>query len=313
MQVHTSLPTAPLLQNCALTIGTFDGVHRGHRALTDVLQTRAAERGLPTVVLTFRDMPHCFFRPDDCPRLLTLPEEKIAAFENLKIDHLFIVPFDASLAEQSYDDFTRRVLVTHLGMKLLVIGPDFALGKNRAGDIPALNSLGRACDFCVRVLDGKLEDEGEAISSTRVRGLVENGEVERAGRMLGRAFSFTGEVVAGKQLGRTIGVPTINLKTHSRKVLPRNGIYAARAIFDDGSIHGSTHRAALSVGTNPTTDSTDDLKIEFHVIGEHIETPHQSARLEVLRWLRGEQKFASLDELVIQMQRDIEAAKGFLS
>jgi riboflavin kinase/FMN adenylyltransferase len=309
MEIHTALPTSKILDRCALSIGTFDGVHRGHQALVEDLKIHAAARDLPTAVLTFADMPHCVFRPDDCPRLLTLPEEKIAAFAALEIDHLFIVPFDKKIAAQSYDDFTTGVLCGKMGAQLLVIGPDFALGKGRAGDASALKKLGEKIGFETKVLRRKIEWQGEAISSTRVRRAVESGDVEGASQMLGRAFSFAGEVISGKKLGRTIGVPTINLQVSSRKVLPAPGIYAARALLQGGS---TPKAAALSIGTNPTVSEDDSLKLEFHVLDESIATPPKTARLEVVQRLRSERKFDSLDALVAQMQTDIAQAREIL-
>lgn len=305
MQVHTSLPGKRVLDSCALSVGTFDGVHRGHQLLINELKTRA--RGLPTAVLTFQDMPYCYFRPDDCPRLLTLLDEKVEAFSRLLIDHLFVVPFDAAIASTPYDDFVREVLLGKFGLELLVVGPDFALGKNRAGNVEALSVLGETSGFKVQVLAEKLEDTGAPISSTRVRRAVENGAVEDAARMLGRSFSFEGEVVAGKQLGRTIGMPTINLKIHSRKVLPKNGVYAARAFFD-----GSHHAAALSVGTNPTTDSDDKIKVEFHVLDENIVVPPKAARVQIVARLRDERKFVSLEALIEAMRNDVQKARDIL-
>jgi len=310
MQVHSSLPDFRILEKCALSVGTFDGVHRGHQRLIEVLKSEAAARGLPSAVLTFQDMPYCFFRPDDCPRLLTLPHEKIAAFEKLGIDDLFIVPFDERIADQSYDAFVEGVLCAHLGMQLLVAGPDFALGKGREGNLNALKILGNEIGFETCVLDEKIELDGTAISSTRVRGCVENGAVEIATKMLGCGFSFEGEVVIGKQLGRTIGVPTINLQIHTRKVLPSGGIYAARAWFEGEKI---SHPSALSIGTNPSVSDDDSIKIEFHVIEETIPIPPKNVRLEIVAWLRSEEKFASLDALVTQMKNDIARAKTILS
>jgi riboflavin kinase/FMN adenylyltransferase len=309
MQVHTSLPTKRVLQASAVTVGTFDGVHCGHQLLVENLVAAATQKHLTTAVFTFQDMPFCFFRPDECPRLLTLQDEKIAAFAQLGVDHLFIVPFDAQLARTPHDQFVGEILAARLGMKLLTVGPDFALGKNRAGDVPALKHCGESLGFEVLVLQSKLKEGDAPISSTRVRSAVENGDVEGAARMLGHAFSFEGRVVPGKKLGRVLGVPTINLELHARKVLPRNGIYAARVRFDDGS----THRVALSIGTNPTTDSDDNIKIEFHVLDENIGTPPPSARLEVVERLRDEAKFDSLEALVTQMHADIQNARVLLS
>jgi riboflavin kinase/FMN adenylyltransferase len=308
MHVYHELPRAPLSSNLALSIGTFDGVHRGHQLLVATLNREANSRGLAAAVLTFQDMPYCYFKPDDCPHLLTLPDEKIGAFAPLKIDQLFIVPFDAHIAQQSAREFC-GALVKNLGVKLLVIGPDFALGRGREGDVKTLRELGKEFDFEVVVLDEKLRDEGRAISSTRVREAVEDGQVETAARLLGHPFALSGEVVSGQQLGRKIGVPTINIRPHSRKVLPQNGVYAARAFFDEENIF---HRAALNIGLRPTVDGLRQT-IEFHVIGETIETPPTQARLELMARLRAEQKFPDLDALVKQIKSDIAQAEAILS
>lgn len=309
MEIYTALPTQSLLERSALSIGTFDGVHRGHQLLVEQLNRQAAARNLPTAVLTFQDMPYCYFRPDDCPHLLTLMEEKIAAFAGLGIDHLFIVPFDETVARQSYDSFATEVLHEKIGAKLLVVGPDFALGKGREGNVTALQALGERVGFETCVLGEKMEWEGEAISSTRVRSAVESGAVDSAAQMLGRNFSLAGQVVPGKRLGRTIGVPTVNFKVHPRKVLPANGIYAAWVTFDGEDIR---HQAALSIGTNPTVTDESSIKLEFHVIGENIESPPQQVRVEPVQWLRSEAKFDSLEALVVQMKDDIARSAAIL-
>jgi riboflavin kinase/FMN adenylyltransferase len=308
MEVLHALPLAPLAQDCALTVGTFDGVHRGHQALVERLRSEAARRNLQTAVLTFTDMPYCYFRPDDCPCLLTLPDEKIAAFERLGIDRLFIIPFNKQLAEQAAPDFVQHILIERLRMKLLLTGPDFALGKGRAGDVHALREMGNDYGFEMAVLDDKLTEASTAISSTRTRECIESGDVTSATRLLGHPFSLSGTVIGGRQLGRTIGVPTINIKPHPRKVVPATGIYAARAFFDDGS---TSHPAALSIGTNPTVGGST-LSIEFHVIGEDIAEPPQRARLEIVERLRDEWKFDGVKSLVEQMQRDITQAREIL-
>lgn len=308
MQVLHELPREPLAHDCALTVGTFDGVHRGHQALAETLRREAASRGLQSAVLTFLDMPYCYFRPDDCPRLLTLAAEKSAAFERLGIDNLIIIPFGKRIAEQAAADFVSRVLVNGLRMKLLVTGPDFALGKGRAGDVPALRALGDEHGFTMTVLAGKLTDAGTAISSTRTRECVESGDVVGAARLLGHAFSLTGTVISGRQLGRTIGVPTINVQPHPRKVVPGEGIYAVRAFLGDGS---TPCRAVLSIGTNPTVGGST-LSIEFHVIGEEIAAPPHTARLEFVERLRDEWKFPDVESLVAQMRRDIAQAQELL-
>ncbi len=326
MRVLETLPQLPENADCALTIGTFDGVHRGHALLLETLKSEAAKRGLLTAALTFQDMPYCYFRPDDCPRLLTLPSEKRDAFSAFNLDALYLVPFNEELAQQSAEEFAARVLAEKLRAKLLVLGPDFALGKNRGGDISRLRELGKTHGFEVVVLEEKLRDDGD-ISSTRIRECVESGHLRTAARLLGRAFSLSGEVVSGQQLGRKIGVPTINIAPHPRKVLPENGVYAARAFFAErgnravASTRNDENRdvtnredaknVALNIGWRPTVDGKN-LSVEFHVIGENIETPPRFVTLEIIERLRGEEKFPDLNALVSQMQRDIARAAAIL-
>ena len=290
----------------ALTIGTFDGVHRGHQHLVAELKAAAHERALAVAVLTFDDMPFRHFRPDLCSRLLTLPDEKSAALASLDIDRLLMLPFDGSIAELSAQQFVEQILVARLNVKYLLIGPDFALGKNRGGDAETLRALGKAHGFEVEVVRDKVTFGGEPISSTRVRGCVESGHLKTAHDLLGRPFSLSGTVVGGDQLGRTIGVPTINFQPHARKVVPSHGVYACQAFFDGGN---TMHCAALNIGTRPTVDGTRE-QIEFHVIDEIIETTPQTVRVEILERLRDEHKFASIEELKAQLQRDIAKVRA---
>ena len=315
MKVFRRWPDSRLTP-CALTIGTFDGVHRGHQMLTETLKIHARERTLPAMALTFDDMPYCYFRPDDCPRLLSLPDEKIAAFKALGLDRLAVVPFDKTLAQQSAAEFARHILIEKLNVRLLVVGPDFALGKGRGGDVQILRALGEELGFEVVVLDEKLLYAEVPISSTRARGCVEEGHMKTASDLLGRTFSMAGSVVSGQQLGRKIGVPTINLQINSRKVLPANGVYACRATLenqstDQSNLEPTFHRAALNIGHRPTVNGTS-LSIEFHVIDEEILIAPTHARLEIVERLRDEKKFDGLNELVSQMRRDIGRAREIL-
>ena len=306
MQVHRSLPTGAMLRGSALTIGTFDGVHRGHQKLIERLKSEADARGLSAVALTFDDMPICLLRPDVCPQLLTLADEKIAAFARTPLDHLFIVPFTRAIAEQGAPQWMARWVET-IGLKLFVGGPDFALGRNREGTIAQLREIGQAMNFEALALDGKLTEGDAPISSTRCRGLIEAGQVERAPAFLGRFYRLSGRVVSGQQLGRTIGVPTINIGPHPRKCAPRHGVYAVRAHFD-----GQVWPAALNIGTRPSVDGSA-RQIEFHVLDENIETPPAHADIEFVARLRDETKFDGLDALVAQMKRDFGAARAILA
>ena len=294
-----------MLRGSALTIGTFDGVHRGHQLLVERLKSEADARGLSAVALTFDDMPICLLRPDICPQLLTLADEKIAVFARTPLDHLFIVPFTRAIAEQGARIWMTRWVET-IGLKLFVGGPDFALGRNREGTIAQLRAIGSELGFEALSLEGKLVQGEAPISSTRCRGLIERGEVERAPAFLGRNYLLSGRVVAGQQLGRTIGVPTINIEPHPRKCVPRHGVYATRAHWD-----GRVYPAALNIGTRPSVDGTR-RQIEFHVLDQTIETAPPHAEIEFVARLRDETKFDGLDALVAQMQRDFIRARAVL-
>ncbi len=308
MQVHRALPRSKILGGLALTVGTFDGVHRGHQLLAQTLHDEARKRGLQSAALTFDDMPYCFFASDACPKLLSLADEKIEVFaQYMPLDHLFIVPFSREIADTSARDFLER-WVRKANLKLFIGGPDFALGRGREGTISQLAELGRELGFEARGLDAKLAEADSPISSTRARAVVERGEVERAPAFLGRLYRMSGRVVTGDKIGRTIGAPTINLEVSERKCIPKNGVYAIRVRFDDSSEWKS---AALNMGMRPTVGGLRK-QIEFHVLDEHIETAPELVEIEFVARLRDEQKFGGLDELRAQMSRDFEAAREVL-
>jgi riboflavin kinase/FMN adenylyltransferase len=312
MQFFDSLASfAPATHNGrALAIGTFDGVHCGHAALVARLNEAAAARELSTAVLTFTDLPYRFFHPEATARLLTLPQEKRAAFAALQPDELWLLDFDESIARQSARAFAQNVLRQKLDVRLLVCGPDFALGAGRGGDVAALRELGSELGFEVLVLGEKINHGEAAISSTRIREGIERGEVEDGAQMLGRAYSFEGEVVSGQKLGRTIGFPTINVQPHALKVLPAYGVYAVRAHWEENDATVS-YNAALNIGLRPTVDGTRQ-QIEFHVLDETIEEPPARASIEFIARLRDERKFENLQALAAQLQKDVESARAVL-
>ncbi|PQV64037.1 riboflavin kinase / FMN adenylyltransferase [Abditibacterium utsteinense] len=308
MQVHRVLPPQEIIESCALTVGTFDGVHRGHQTLIARLKREADLRDLPCAALTFVDMPYCLFKPDECSPLLTLADEKIEAFAQTPLDHLFIVPFTREIANQSAREFMsywREVI----GLSFFVGGPDFALGRGREGDISALKLLGAELGFETLALEGKLLENGAPISSTRSRGIIEAGQVELARQFLGRPYKMAGHVVSGDQIGRKIGVPTINILPHERKCVPKNGVYAIRATFEN---EVETRAAVLNIGMRPTVGGLKK-QIEFHVLDANIETPPNNVEIEFVARLRDERKFDGLDALVAQMKLDFGKAREIFS
>ena len=305
MQVHRALPTRRILENCALTIGTFDGVHRGHQNLIGQLKEEADKRALQTVALTFDDMPICLLAPEKCPALLSLPDEKIAAFAKTPLDHLFVVPFTREIASQGARPWMES-WVENIGLKLFVGGPDFALGRNREGTIEQLRAIGKELGFEALALQGKLLEGGTPISSTRSRAIIENGEVERAPAFLGDFYRVSGAVVPGQQLGRTIGFPTINIQPDARKCLPRDGVYAVRAHWGN-----RTYGAALNSGMRPTVNGRQH-QIEFHVIDQDIVSTPTQVTIEFVARLRDEKKFHDLKALQNQLAVDAQNARELL-
>ena len=295
-----------MLDRCALTIGTFDGVHRGHQTLIGRLKQEAMQRNLQSVALTFDDMPICLLRPQVCPPLLTLPQEKIEAFARTSLDHLFVVPFTRAIANQGAYEWMQS-WVNNIGLRLFVGGPDFALGRNREGSIAQLREIGKELNFEALALSDKLIEGGLPISSTRSRQIIESGAVEEAPLFLGRHYRLSGHVVSGQQLGRTIGFPTINVQPHPRKCLPANGVYAVRACWG-----GHTWPAALNIGVRPTVNGSTH-QIEFHVLNENIAQPPAEVEIEFVARLRDEARFDGLQALSAQLQKDVAKASEILS
>jgi riboflavin kinase/FMN adenylyltransferase len=308
MFIHHQLSAPKVLSPTALAVGTFDGVHRGHLELIKTLRETAAQNNLQSAVLTFVDMPFCYFFPNKCPRLLTLAEEKITQFAATGIDHLWIVPFNQAIASQEYDAFVKSTLVEKLGMRSLVAGPDFALGKGRRGDLSALRELGKSLHYDVKVLSQKYFYKDAPVSSTRTRAAFEEGSLQDGNVMLGRNYRFSGKVISGRGWGKRLGMPTINVAFPARKVLPAPGVYAARARLDEAT---EWLPAALSIGDNSSVGG-NEISVEFHVIGKSILTP-KIAQVEMVSWHRAQQHFENLDSLAAQMQRDVETIAAILS
>jgi riboflavin kinase / FMN adenylyltransferase len=275
-----------------VAVGTFDGVHLGHREVI---------RGADTV-LTFEPHPAAVVAPAGAPRLLTTLERKAELIGDLGVDELVVIPFDRAFASRSAEAFVDDVLVAALRATHVSVGENFRFGHKAKGDPAMLEADAR---FGTRVVP-LLEVDGEVVSSSHIRGLVLGGAVEYADRLLGAPFTVTGEVVHGDERGRTLGYPTANLVPREGYVTPGHGVYACRAVLETGE----AFRAATNVGVRPMFVTGRGELIEAYLLGFDGDLYGTCLRVEFLKRLRGEKRFASVDALVEQMGRDVEDARA---
>jgi riboflavin kinase/FMN adenylyltransferase len=306
MRVHRSLsdvPPAPAGR--ALALGTFDGVHLGHRRVIASAIERAREGGLVSMVVTFDPHPLRVLRPDEPPRLLTTTDQKIDLISELGVDELVTIPFTPELSRQSAEDFCDEVLVGALDARWVSVGRNFHFGHGAAGDAALLASRP---EFETDVVE--LVEHGEdSVSSSRIRNLLAEGEVAHAAELLGAPYSLVGSVVEGDRRGRDLGVPTANIEPPAEVVVPAPGIYAGMATANGIS----PAPAAISIGVRPTFDNGGDLRVEAHLIGFTGDLYGREMKLSFLERLRDEVRFDSAEELVEQMRKDVEQARSVVA
>jgi riboflavin kinase/FMN adenylyltransferase len=294
----------------AVTIGAYDGVHIGHRHLIAALRSMADGRGLDTVVVTFDRHPATVVRPESAPLLLTDLEQKLELLSAAGVDRTVVVPFDELRANESAEDFVIEVLVEALGARLVVVGEDFHFGHGRKGNVALLSEMGARHGFEVVGLGLESDIGGEAVSSTRIRRLLADGDVRGAARLLGRHHQVRGTVVGGDGRGGTdLGYPTANVDVPATVALPGEGIYACRYERPDGSVHG----AAVSFGRRPTfhPDAVAPL-LEAFLLDFDGDLYDEPARVSFVERLRDERRFPAVGELVAQMALDVAAARTAL-
>jgi riboflavin kinase / FMN adenylyltransferase len=316
MQIYYDIRDAYLSGPTYLTLGNFDGLHRGHQALIRRLQSEAAQDSHPgtrTALLTFEPHPLTLFRPDVPLQLLTSSQERVELAGELGVDIGVIQPFNREVASLLPRDFM-QMLVDHLGLAALVVGPDFALGRNRSGTLDVLAALGEELGYRLIVLE-PVAWTGEEVRSLAVRQHLLDGDVEGAGELLGRFYRVPGVVVVGDGRGRTIGVPTANLQTPADRLLPADSVYATWAWLGKPG-QGRRFASATNVGVRPTVDGTA-RRVETHLFdfpppGESGDIYGQEVILEFVKRLRGEKRFESFDALVKQIHEDLAEARQIL-
>jgi len=287
-----------------LTIGVFDGVHLGHKHLISELIKRAVRSGLLPGVVTFRQHPQDYFAPETKLPFLTDMEERTELLRKEGIDLVVPLSFNAGLAGLSAREFI-SLLQKHLRMRGLVVGPDFALGRKREGDVTALERLGQEMGFSLSVVV-PLNLEGEVVSSTAVRKAIAAGDIEKARRLMGRPFSLKGKVVTGTRRGISLGFPTANLGLNQGQVLPAEGVYASWAY-----LNGNTYPAMTNIGTNPTFNGKE-CTAEVYIIDYRGDLYGRELKVDMVKRLRGEKKFASSHALKKQIELDVARGKEIL-
>lgn len=293
------------LQKSWMTIGVFDGVHRGHQQIIKKLTAGAHKDGAPAVVLTFEPHPASVLTANEI-KCLTLPDERANLLGQLNVDVVVTERFTRDLSTVTAYDFMSG-LKHRTGLQNLLIGYDFALGRGREGNAARLTEIGRELGYTVEVVSA-LGDESGVISSTEIRKLIATGNVAEAARLLGRPYSLHGPVVHGDARGRTINVPTANIGYSHDKMIPANGIYACWAY-----LNGEKHCAAINIGINPTfTPDKQIPNVEAHILDFQREIYGEDVRLEFVARLRDELRFASVDHLLEQIWKDIEDTKKIL-
>jgi len=299
------LPQHP--EGTVVTVGTFDGVHLGHFAVLREIVERARAAGRKSVLVTFEPHPLAVVNPQAAPLLLTSGIERREVLAQTGLDYAVFLRFDRELAAYSPERFVREVLIGRCGMRELVIGHDHGFGRGRSGDVETLERLGAVDGFAVDVV-GPVEHGGHAVSSTAIRRSVAGGDLRTAAGLLGRPYTVSGQVVRGEGRGRTIGVPTINLgAVHPQKLLPPDGVYAARVEWATGQAGGM-----LNQGPRPTFGEMRRT-LEVHLFGVDADLYGQWVRVEWVERLRDVQRFATAGQLQDQLERDRARAQDALA
>ncbi|MEA4908060.1 MAG: bifunctional riboflavin kinase/FAD synthetase [Chloroflexi bacterium] len=289
-----------------ITIGSFDGVHRGHQSLINQLVAGAHHNGAPVVVVTFFPHPAVVLRGIQSPFYLTHPDERAALLGDLGVDYVVTLHFDHAMAQQTAQEFM-AALSAQTGLKQLWVGQDFALGRNRQGDVHQLTAIGQLLGYELHLVSLVPENE-DIISSSRVRKLIQSGDVERAATYLGRLYDVSGEVIHGDERGRTLGFPTANLDFWPQRLLPANGVYATWLWLD-----GRRLPSVTNVGTRPTfKEEPVQPNVEAYVLDFDQDIYGRQVRLEFVRQLRPELRYDDVQALIDQMYLDMDQTREVL-
>ena len=300
MRIYHHISELSNLTNSIVTIGTFDGVHLGHQQIIKRLVELKKKQGGEIVLFTFAPHPRKVLFPEQSDlKLITTTQEKCELLQQFGVDHVLVYPFTKAFSQMQAQAYISDIIAKGLKTKTLVIGYDHRFGSNREGNIELLKQCSSVYHFNVEEIPAQ-EINQLNISSTRIRKAIDEGDVKTANEFLGYSFFVTGTVIKGKQLGRTIGYPTANIFIEDTdKLIPKIGVYAVNVI-----LNGITYKGMLNVGTNPTTDADTKIKIEVNIFDFDKDIYGETLKVEFVKWIRNEEKFANLDELKQALAND---------
>jgi len=307
LKLFHSLSEYKAAKKSIVTIGTFDGVHIGHKLILEKLIQNAKERDCESVVLTFFPHPRMVLQESSDVKLINTIEEKSELIGNIGIENLIIHPFDQKFSRLTAEEFVKSILVDLLNIKKIIIGYDHRFGRNRTANIDDLIVYGKQYDFEVEQISAQ-EINDNAVSSTKIRNAILEGNISLANKYLGYNYTFSGEVVKGKQLGRTIGFPTANIQIkESYKLIPKNGVYIVKSNYDGNTIFGM-----MNIGNRPTVNG-ENQTIEVNFFDFDTDIYNKIISIEILDFIRDEQKFDSLDSLKSQLNKDQQTSLSYIS
>jgi len=304
MRLFHGTENAKIARPTVLTLGVFDGLHLGHQLIMKTIVERAQATGAVPTVITFDPHPRALLHPESAPPLLQTFDQKIEALSVLGIEQTIVIRFDQNFAQIRAEDFLRTVIADRLHAKEVYLGCGFAFGHGREGNIELLRTVSQSLGFFADEVP-ELRLRGRRVSSSRIRELLQQGQVNLARRMLGRPYGVEGRVVRGAERGAALGFPTANLHPQNR-VIPRNGVYVTATLID-----GQWRRSVTNIGTRPTFGSANESSIETFVMNWSGDLYGDVARVRFLHRLREEKKFGSIEELKLQIERDVARAQNY--
>ncbi len=296
MEIIKGLENVKFNDHCAVCIGNFDGLHLGHRSIISLLKSESQSRNLKSVILTFEPHPFKFFKKEI--KLISTPRKRAEKFAALNSDYLVYADFNKDLADMPPEDFFKEILINKLHAKVIIVGNDYRFGSGKKGDASLLVEFGRKYNVDILLAHKLKDDNGEIISSSRIRELLSQGLVDEAAKLLKCPYSLEGFIIHGDERGRKIGFPTINIDVVN-EMLPLNGVYAAKVV-----IEGKCYNAMAYIGYIPTINNKMELRIEANILDFNEDVYGKYAEIILYKYIRGDIRFNSLEGLIDQMKED---------